>query len=363
MSHLGPVYTAIAVFPLLAAATVLPYVALQYRRRGTVGAGHLAIAGAFGLYLVGLAFLVILPLRPVTPDFCQVYGVDPKLDPFFVLSELRIERASGGWRAVLGNPDFQETVLNVMLFVPLGIFLRHLLRRGVWVTVTLGFAVSLAIELTQLTGNWGLYPCAYRFFTTLDLVTNTTGTAIGVACAPLLRLVPAQPALRDPGQPQPVTWRRRLLAALCNSAGALALGLVLIALSGLVLEVTRGQLFESDSVRAEALRAITLVIAPGLLVFLVVPLAWGGRTPGEWAVLIEPQAGDARAPDPQLIVTRFLSGPAPLIALASLGVAGSGLAWLAFLGVAIAQAALVLRARSVGPDVELRLGLRLTDSR
>ena len=155
-------------FPLLAAAVVLPYVAIQYRRRGTVGAGHLAIAAAFGLYMVGLAFLVILPLRPVTPDFCQLYGVDAQLDPLnqHLVSELRIERAIGGWRAVLGNPELQACAERLPVHPA-----RHLrpprARRGIATTIAIGFAVSLAIELTQLTGNWGLYPCAYRFFASL----------------------------------------------------------------------------------------------------------------------------------------------------------------------------------------------------
>ena len=171
--------------------------------------------------------------------------------------------------------------------------------------------------------------------------------------------------MRDPGKPQPVRWQRRLLAALCNSAAALALGLALIALCGLVLEVTRGQLFESDSGRAEALRAVALVMVPGTLVFLVVPLLWRGRTPGEWAVLIEPTtigAGTA-TPDSASIVMRFIAGQAPLILLAAAGMAGSGAAWLAFLALLALHFVLVLRARSFGAGTELRLGIRLVDSR
>ena len=64
MSRLAPIYAAIAIFPLIAAGAALPYVALQYRRHGALGAGQLLLAGLFALYLVGLTFAVVLPLRP-----------------------------------------------------------------------------------------------------------------------------------------------------------------------------------------------------------------------------------------------------------------------------------------------------------
>jgi glycopeptide antibiotics resistance protein len=47
--------------------------------------------------------------------------------------------------------------------------------------VLMGFGLSLSIELTQLTGVWGLYACAYRKFDADDLILNTLGAAIGFA--------------------------------------------------------------------------------------------------------------------------------------------------------------------------------------
>ena len=365
MSRLGPLYAALAIFPLLGAGALLPYVALAYRRRGSVGLGHLVLAGAFALYLVGVALLVVLPLRPVTPDFCQLYGVSPELNPSYLIDEIRSERASGGLRAVLGNPDVREAFLNVLLFIPMGLFVRHLLGRGLGTTIAIGFCASLAIELTQLTGNWGLYPCAYRFFATLDLATNTLGTAIGAAAAPLLRLIPAQEEPTDPGVPRPVTWRRRLLAAACNATAIAVTGLMLLALSGLVLEVTRGQLFDSDDARAQVLRAITLVLVPGVFWLLVVPLAWRGRTAGEWAVLIEPAnvgAGATRLHRPAILL-RFVTGHAPLLVIAAFAAAGVAIAWLALLVALAVHALLVIRARRFAGGVELRVGARLIDAR
>lgn len=365
MSRLGPLYAAVAIFPLLAAGAILPYVALQYRRRGTLGAGDLALAGVFALYLVGLAFSVILPLRPVTPDFCAIFGTEPRLDPTLIVTEARLEYAGGGISALIRNADVQDVILNVLLFIPFGMLFRHLLRRGIALAVAAGLTLSLLIELTQLTGNWGFYPCSYRFFSTSDLITNTAGAAVGAIAAPLLQLIPAQARAAIPDIARPISPPRRLLAGLCNLALILALGFALLIASGLLLDVTRGQLFASQSFEAEALRIVALILTPGIGVMLLVPLAWEGRTPGEWAVLIEPDAaeGELLAPSRTAIAARFLTGPAPLIALASLGLAGTEAAWLlaAVWGGVLVVA--VMRRKSSPEGVPLRAGMVLRDSR
>ena len=80
---------------------------------------------------------------------------------------------------LLTNQAFLQVVLNVVLFLPFGVFVRLITHRGVLVATVLGFAVSLLIEVTQLTGVWGVYPCAYRLFDVDDLLTNTLGAFLG----------------------------------------------------------------------------------------------------------------------------------------------------------------------------------------
>ena len=365
MSRLAPIYAAIAIFPLIAAGAVLPYVALQYRRHGALGPGQLILAGLFALYLVGLAFAVVLPLRPVSPGFCEAFGVSPRLDPFQVLSQARASYSGGGIGAVLRNSDVQDLPLNVLLFIPLGMFVRHLLRRSVPTTVALGAAVSLGIELTQLTGDWGLYPCAYRFFSTTDLITNTLGAGIGALCAPLLRLVPGQSTPSTQAELRRVTPRRRYLAALCNVALVATVGFALLAAFGLLLDATRGQLFVSESIRSQALRAFALVLVPGTAIFLAIPLLWQGQTPGEWAVLLRPSSSDPESPEPEpiAIVTRFALVQAPLLLALAAGVAGYERAWLGAAALAAIQAILVGTARERNGGAELRLGIVMRDSR
>ena len=82
--------------------------------------------------------------------------------------------------------DYRNSLLNVLLFVPLGFFLPVLWKwfRSFWRTAFFGFGFSLSIELLQL-----MTPRATDIN---DLMTNTLGTILGWAVARiLLRLAPS----------------------------------------------------------------------------------------------------------------------------------------------------------------------------
>lgn len=81
--------------------------------------------------------------------------------------------------------DYRSTLLNVLLFVPLGFFLPVLWKRfgKVWWTVLFGFSTSLVIELLQI--------FTYRATDVNDLMTNTFGTLVGWCIGRIvLRLIP-----------------------------------------------------------------------------------------------------------------------------------------------------------------------------
>jgi glycopeptide antibiotics resistance protein len=83
------------------------------------------------------------------------------------------------WVLDFGGGDVRaldQVVLNTLLFVPLGVLVW---RRTVRQAALLGFGVSLLIEITQLTGNFGTAPFVYRIFDVDDLMTNTAGAALG----------------------------------------------------------------------------------------------------------------------------------------------------------------------------------------
>lgn len=71
-----------------------------------------------------------------------------------------------------GQIAFDQMTLNVLLFVPLGAMLMFWGRRTAGQAALIGYGVSLLIEGSQLL--W-----ANRIFDVDDLITNTTGTALG----------------------------------------------------------------------------------------------------------------------------------------------------------------------------------------
>ncbi|MFD4642640.1 VanZ family protein [Lentzea sp. NPDC058436] len=71
-----------------------------------------------------------------------------------------------------GQIAFDQMTLNVLLFVPLGAMLMFWGKRTVGQAALIGYGVSLLIEGSQLL--W-----ANRIFDVDDLITNTTGTALG----------------------------------------------------------------------------------------------------------------------------------------------------------------------------------------
>ena len=69
--------------------------------------------------------------------------------------------------------DFKNTILNIILFIPLGIMLPFLWKKYNTLSETLifGFSMSLAIELLQI--------LTYRATDINDLITNTFGAVLG----------------------------------------------------------------------------------------------------------------------------------------------------------------------------------------
>jgi hypothetical protein len=97
-------------------------------------------------------------------------------DHYFILREQFLERPWDEFR-----PDWnywKDVGINIVGFVPLGFFFRVLFsamgdKRASWLTVVLGFAVSLTIEVLQ-----AFLPTRDSGMT--DLFTNTLGTGLGV---------------------------------------------------------------------------------------------------------------------------------------------------------------------------------------
>nr|WP_312578117.1 VanZ family protein [Sedimentibacter sp.] len=87
---------------------------------------------------------------------------------FYFLSTYR-----GAWNT-LNYRSWQLIILNMLLFVPLGIFLPIIHNKfyNIFMTLVLGFMITLIIESTQLLTGFGVFDID-------DIFNNTLGTAVG----------------------------------------------------------------------------------------------------------------------------------------------------------------------------------------
>ena len=270
----------------LAVAALVPWAALEYRRHGRLGFRRSLLAFAVLVYLLALVTYTLLPLPEDAAAACRVSSM-PQLHAFAFLGDIEREGGISGPRFLLSNPAAVQVVFNVLLFVPLGALVRHaVLRRragsGLLVGAGAGLVVSLVIELTQLTGDWFLYPCSYRLFDVDDLIANTAGAALGTFAAPLLALFVGSNRVSDADAPRPVTALRRFFGMLADVLAITFTTGVLTVGTTLVLAVLS---IDDRSALTTTLLAVATFVAPA--VQLVIVLA-SGRTLGEHVIRVRP---------------------------------------------------------------------------
>lgn len=276
-AYLLPIRTAALIFPGLAFLMFVPTAVVLYRRHGVMTRWRVLSLYGGGYYALSAFCLTIMPLPSRSVDVCAKYPsfAKPQFMPGSFIGDIWKEahhRITVN-ALVLDNPAVWETVFNLVLLLPLGVFVRIHFRRGRTVAIAAGFAVSLFFELTQYTGLWGLYACPYRLFAMDDLLANTAGAALGWAAAgPLARALPDLNTLDARAfDPDKVPFGRRLVALLLDMTGAAA---QTGAVAGIVF-LTLG----TDAV---------LWVPPAVwaLWFVIVP-RWSGATPGKHVLLLK----------------------------------------------------------------------------
>lgn len=123
-------------------------------------------------YLVFATYLSAIYAVVGLPDILYFrFGLNVNLEPFLYMFS-----------------DLKNTVLNVILFFPLGVFLPLLWQdfRSPWKSILVGFLTSLTVELLQI--------FTYRATDVNDLITNTAGTLIGFCFGWLLCRILSIPA-------------------------------------------------------------------------------------------------------------------------------------------------------------------------
>jgi glycopeptide antibiotics resistance protein len=293
-TFLLPVTTALTVFPLVVLVVMLPVAVVSYRRRGRAGGWTTLVFYCFLFYLLAAVLQTVVPLPSDPAGYCatQNYASTPQLRPFYFVQVLQ-ERARGDWSlaSVLHYGAIWSTALNVALLAPLGFFLRYLVGMRFLAAAAVSFGVSLLFELTQLTGLWFVYPCAYRLFSVDDLMLNTVGAVLGwLVAGPVGKLVPVlEPDRERRRYATRVTVSRRLFALLADVVGfAVLTGLVV----GLIV------LFGGSTTG----RGPVIAVLAGVW-FLLVP-ALTGSTVGKRAMLLRVAKTSGRRAGPVSLLVR-----------------------------------------------------------
>lgn len=129
------------------------------------------------LYSLCLVGVTLLPLPDKTTFVCGSSYYYPRL--FLGWSAQFALQHNDSLLTAFFSKYTAQVLLNIALFIPFGMFLNWLLKVRLRTAVLVGFGLTLLIELTQLTGLWGYYGCAYRTFDAEDLLGNTVGAVVG----------------------------------------------------------------------------------------------------------------------------------------------------------------------------------------
>ncbi len=280
MDRITPGIIAIIIGAIVAVLLFVPFVAASYRLRGRMTVSRTIGWAALLVSFLAIWTYTILPAPAITDDYrCST----PNLDLLTDLRDILLIQQSG--TSLIANAALQVVVLNIIFFMPLGFLVRFLFRWGIARAALSGLVVSLAVETTQLTGIWGLYPCSYRLFSVTDLLHNTLGAVIGslIALALLRRRASLTPAV---AVPHAVTAGRRLLGMLCD---LLVFSLVSL-ITGIIVSLLRVLVIAPGSSTVTDPIETALGIAIGLAVYLV-PVLITGTTIGEAAVLLRATGG------------------------------------------------------------------------
>lgn len=281
----------------------VPFVAVSYRRRGRLSLARLLLWLAALVYFWAIWTYTLLPL----PDPDTIRCVGMVTDPMELLRDIRKAIAASG--STLTHPATLQLAFNVLLFIPLGFFLRVLAGGGVVVALLAGFGLSLLVETTQLSGVWGLYPCAYRFFDVGDLMTNTTGAVLGSIFALVVPRVHRGIApASDADRPRPVTRGRRALAMLCDGIGFMLTGFTISLAAQLYIAYVLDDRALMIEGRLSGLLGTGIAAALWLLFTLIT-----GQSIGDFAVQL--RFAGSRLPEFFARLLRWAGGVAALSAL------------------------------------------------
>jgi glycopeptide antibiotics resistance protein len=273
LTQFGP-STVVAVFMGvgLAFLAFVPVAIYRYRRYGRLRFFDVVTLVLVACYAVAIWSYTLIPL----PESRHFRCMAAQLQPFQFVSDI----AEDG-RTPLHNRALLQVLFNVVLFAPLGYFLRVLAKRGWLVATAVGAVISLLIEFTQKTGVWGIYRCAYRVFDVDDLILNIVGALLGSLVAiPVVLILQRR---RPPARVTTITLGRRLIGVVVDLTAIVLIGAALTVAWRVFGSLVLGLSLDDLPAWVDLLLVVVTPAAiEGYWVF------FRGRTLGEAAVQVQP---------------------------------------------------------------------------
>lgn len=181
---------ALEIVALTVALSPIGFAAMHLRARKTGRphhAKHYVLTASFALFLASILSLTLTPIG----DANSITNPELYYPRLYVgwSWQQAWELTDGMGLRRFATAVYAQLFFNIAMFVPLGFFTAGCLRWGLRATALSGFALSTFIELSQLTGNWGLAGFTYRTFDVDDIVNNTAGAVLGALCVLVVRAV------------------------------------------------------------------------------------------------------------------------------------------------------------------------------
>lgn len=181
---------ALEIVALTVALSLIGFAAMHLRARKTGRphhAKHYVLTASFALFLASILSLTLTPIG----DANSITNPELYYPRLYVgwSWQQAWELTDGMGLRRFATAVYAQLFFNIAMFVPLGFFTAGCLRWGLRATALSGFALSTFIELSQLTGNWGLAGFTYRTFDVDDIVNNTAGAVLGALCVLVVRAV------------------------------------------------------------------------------------------------------------------------------------------------------------------------------
>ena len=181
---------AIEIAVLTIVLSIIGFIGMRLRARKT-GRSHsirqYLLTASFALFLASILSLTLTPIGSAN----SVTNPELYYPRFYVgwSWQQAWDLTNGMGLRRFATTVYAQLFFNIAMFIPLGFFTAGCLRWGLRATVLSGFALSSFIELSQLTGNWGLAGCPYRTLDGGDIRTSTAGGGRGAVCVWVVRAI------------------------------------------------------------------------------------------------------------------------------------------------------------------------------